>query len=98
MQGHDLTPTIHPDNPSALDSRRLVPARLSTTCTWTTRFSSQAAAWRDDRCRSRREVLCRVRTIAVDFVSTPKDQFYGVEAVFKYPFGNWFSMSQPKNY
>ncbi len=28
----------------------------------------------------------------------PKDQFYGVEAVFKDPFGNWFSMTQPKNY
>jgi hypothetical protein len=23
---------------------------------------------------------------------------YGVEAVFKDPFGNWFSMTQPKNY
>lgn len=32
----------------------------------------------------------------VEFVSPPKDQFYGVEAVFKDPFGNWFSMSQPK--
>jgi hypothetical protein len=27
-----------------------------------------------------------------------KDQFYGVEAMFKDPFGNWFSMTQPKNY
>jgi uncharacterized glyoxalase superfamily protein PhnB len=34
----------------------------------------------------------------VEFVSEPKDQFYGVEAVFKDPFGNWFSMTQPKNY
>jgi len=33
-----------------------------------------------------------------EFVSEPKDQFYGVEAVFKDPFGNRFSMSQPKNY
>lgn len=32
----------------------------------------------------------------VEFVSPPKDQFYGVEAVFKDPFGNWFSMTQPK--
>ena len=30
--------------------------------------------------------------------SEPKDQFYGVEAVFKDPFGNWFSLTQPKNY
>jgi catechol 2,3-dioxygenase-like lactoylglutathione lyase family enzyme len=34
----------------------------------------------------------------VEFVSEPKDQFYGVEAIFKDPFGNWFSMSQPKNH
>jgi uncharacterized glyoxalase superfamily protein PhnB len=33
----------------------------------------------------------------VEFVSEPKDQFYGVEAVFKDPFGNWFSLTQPKN-
>ena len=32
----------------------------------------------------------------VEFVSPPKEQFYGVEAVFKDPFGNWFSMTQPK--
>lgn len=32
----------------------------------------------------------------VEFLSPPKDQFYGVEAVFKDPFGNWFSMTQPK--
>lgn len=33
----------------------------------------------------------------VEFLSPPKDEFYGVEAVFKDPFGNWFSMTQPKN-
>ncbi len=33
----------------------------------------------------------------VEFLSPPKDQFYGVEAVFRDPFGNWFSMTQPKN-
>jgi catechol 2,3-dioxygenase-like lactoylglutathione lyase family enzyme len=34
----------------------------------------------------------------VEFVSEPKDEFYGVVAVFKDPFGNLVSMSQPKNY
>jgi uncharacterized glyoxalase superfamily protein PhnB len=33
----------------------------------------------------------------VEFLSPPKDQFYGTEAVFRDPFGNWFSMTQPKN-
>ena len=37
-----------------------------------------------------------MRAKGVEFVSPPKDQFYGVEAVFKDPFGNWFSMTQPK--
>jgi catechol 2,3-dioxygenase-like lactoylglutathione lyase family enzyme len=37
------------------------------------------------------------KTKGVEFVSEPKDEFYGVVAVFKDPFGNWFSMSQPKN-
>jgi predicted enzyme related to lactoylglutathione lyase len=34
----------------------------------------------------------------VEFVSEPKHQFYGVEAVFKDPFGNRFGLTQPKNY
>ena len=32
----------------------------------------------------------------VEFLSPPTDQFYGVEAIFKDPFGNWFSLGQPK--
>jgi hypothetical protein len=30
----------------------------------------------------------------MEFVSEPKDQFYGVESVLKDPFGNWFSMTR----
>ncbi len=30
----------------------------------------------------------------VEFRSPPKDQFYGVEALFKYTSGNWFSMTE----
>jgi len=33
----------------------------------------------------------------VEFVSEPKDEFFGVVAVFRDPFGNLFSMNQPKN-
>jgi catechol 2,3-dioxygenase-like lactoylglutathione lyase family enzyme len=32
----------------------------------------------------------------VVFTQEPTDRFYGLEAVFKDPFGNWFSLSQPK--
>jgi len=32
----------------------------------------------------------------VEFASPPKEQFYGIEAVLKDPFGNRFSLTQPK--
>ena len=53
-----------------------------------------AGAFRTADCRKTFEEL---KAKGVEFVSEPKDQFYGVEAIFKDPFGNWFSLSQPKN-
>jgi len=44
-----------------------------------------------------RKTFQELKAKGVEFVSEPKDQFYGVEAVFKDPFGNWFSMTEPKN-
>lgn len=32
----------------------------------------------------------------VQFNSPPKEQFYGVEAILRDPFGNWFSLTQRK--
>jgi catechol 2,3-dioxygenase-like lactoylglutathione lyase family enzyme len=32
----------------------------------------------------------------VSFKSPPVEQFYGIEAILKDPFGNWFSFTQPK--
>jgi len=54
-----------------------------------------AGAFRTADCR---KTFAELKAKGVEFISEPKDQFYGVEAVFKDPFGNWFSMSQPKNY
>jgi catechol 2,3-dioxygenase-like lactoylglutathione lyase family enzyme len=54
-----------------------------------------AGAFNTADCRKTFEEL---KAKGVEFVSEPKDQFYGVEAIFKDPFGNWFSMTQPKNY
>lgn len=31
----------------------------------------------------------------VEFTSPPHKKFYGVEAIMKDPFGNWFSLTQP---
>ena len=54
-----------------------------------------AGAFKTADCRKTFEEL---KAKGVEFVSEPKDQFYGVESVFKDPFGNWFSLTQPKNY
>jgi catechol 2,3-dioxygenase-like lactoylglutathione lyase family enzyme len=54
-----------------------------------------AGAFQTADCRKTFEEL---KAKGVEFVSEPKDQFYGVESVFKDPFGNWFSLTQPKNY
>jgi glyoxalase/bleomycin resistance protein/dioxygenase superfamily protein len=51
-------------------------------------FSSGAFQTAD--CRKTFEEL---KAKGVEFVSEPKDQFYGVESVFKDPFGNWFSLT-----
>jgi len=45
-----------------------------------------------------RKTFEELKSKGVEFVSEPKGQFYGVEAVFKDPFGNWFSLTQRKNY
>ncbi len=45
-----------------------------------------------------RKTYEEMKARGVEFVSEPKDEFFGVLAIFKDPFGNWFSMTQPKNY
>lgn len=44
-----------------------------------------------------RKTYEEMKAKGVKFLSEPKEQFYGIEAVFEDPFGNWFSMTQPKN-
>lgn len=43
-----------------------------------------------------RKTYEEMKAKGVEFLSPPKEQFYGIEAVFHDPFGNWFSMTQPK--
>ena len=38
-----------------------------------------------------------LRAKGVEFLAPPKEEFYGVQAVFRDPFGNWFSLTEPKN-
>ncbi len=44
-------------------------------------------------CRQTYEDL---KSKGVEFVSPPKEQFYGVEAIMKDNSGNWFSVTEPK--
>jgi catechol 2,3-dioxygenase-like lactoylglutathione lyase family enzyme len=44
-------------------------------------------------CRKTYEEL---KAKGVEFLSPPKEQFYGVEAVLKDNSGNWFSLTEPK--
>ena len=44
-------------------------------------------------CRKAYETL---KDRGVEFISEPKEQFYGVEATFRDPAGNWYSLTEPK--
>jgi catechol 2,3-dioxygenase-like lactoylglutathione lyase family enzyme len=44
-----------------------------------------------------RKTSAELKAKGVEFVSEPKDEFWGITAVIKDPFGNYFSMTQPKN-
>jgi len=44
-------------------------------------------------CRATYEDL---KAKGVEFLSPPKEQFYGIEAILKDNSGNWFSMTEPK--
>lgn len=44
-------------------------------------------------CRKTYEEL---KAKGVEFLSEPEEKFYGIEAIMKDPFGNWFSMTQQK--
>ena len=44
-----------------------------------------------------RKTVEELKAKGVEFVSEPKDEFFGVLAIIKDPFGNWFSITQPKN-
>jgi catechol 2,3-dioxygenase-like lactoylglutathione lyase family enzyme len=50
-------------------------------------------AFQTSDCRKTYEEL---KSKGVEFLSPPKEQFYGIEAVMKDNSGNWFSMTEPK--
>ncbi|HEY6251458.1 MAG TPA: VOC family protein [Candidatus Angelobacter sp.] len=44
-------------------------------------------------CRKTYEEL---KAKGVKFLAPPQEEFYGIQAVFRDPFGNWFSLTEPK--
>ncbi len=46
-------------------------------------------------CRKTYEEL---KSKGVEFTTEPTERFYGIEAMMKDPFGNWFSLTQPKGW
>jgi catechol 2,3-dioxygenase-like lactoylglutathione lyase family enzyme len=53
--------------------------------------SMGAGVFEASDCRATYEEL---KNKGVEFISPPKEQFYGVEALFKDNSGNWFSMTE----
>ena len=45
-----------------------------------------------------RKTHAELASKGVEFVAPPEEKFYGVEAVFKDPSGNRFSLTQPKKF
>ncbi len=57
------------------------------------RGALSTGVFQTDDCRKTYDELT---SKGVEFSSPPKDEFYAVEAIMKDPFGNWFSVTQPK--
>lgn len=74
--------------------QKIQPQDVETIGTLMNKGAFGAGVFQTADCRKTYEEM---KAKGVEFLSPPKDQFYGVEAVFRDPFGNWFSMTQPKN-
>ena len=44
------------------------------------------------------KTYAELKARGVEFLSEPTDNFYGIEALMKDNSGNWFSMTQPKQW
>jgi catechol 2,3-dioxygenase-like lactoylglutathione lyase family enzyme len=44
-----------------------------------------------DDCRG---TYAQLKDRGVEFLQEPAERFYGIEAMFRDPFGNWFSLTQ----
>ncbi|MBX3111581.1 MAG: VOC family protein [Fimbriimonadaceae bacterium] len=54
-----------------------------------------AGVFHTDDCRA---TFAELSAKGVKFKSEPEEQFYGTEAIMSDPFGNWFSLTTPKEH
>ena len=52
-----------------------------------------AGAFRTDDCRA---TYAELKSKGVDFLQEPQERPYGVEAIFRDPSGNWYSLTQQR--
>lgn len=55
------------------------------------RSALSAGAWNTDDCRATHALYT---SRGVEFIQEPQERPYGVEAVFRDPFGNWYSLNE----
>jgi catechol 2,3-dioxygenase-like lactoylglutathione lyase family enzyme len=72
-------PPTHDEETAAMLSALLAKGALS------------AGAWHTDDCR---KTFAEYSARGVEFLQEPVDRPYGVEAVFRDPFGNWYSLNE----
>ena len=85
---------VAPSPSEGSNMQKIQPQDVETIGTLMKKGAFGAGVFQTADCRKTYEEM---KAKGVEFLSPPKDQFYGIEAVFRDPFGNWFSMTQPKN-
>lgn len=55
----------------------------------------ESGVFQVDDCKKTYEEL---KKKGVQFAGAPEERFYGTEAIMKDGLGNWFSMTEPKNW
>ena len=85
---------VAPSPSEGSNMQKIQPQDVETIGTLMKKGAFGAGVFQTADCRKTYEEM---KAKGVEFLSPPKDQFYGIEAVFRDPFGNWFSMTEPKN-
>jgi catechol 2,3-dioxygenase-like lactoylglutathione lyase family enzyme len=81
-------------SPAESGARKIEPQDIETIRALVKKGAFGAGVFETADCQKTYEEL---KAKGVEFLYPPKDQFYGIETIFRDPFGNWFSMTQPKN-